>query len=104
MKYNLDRDASRFNLEPRIVDRRRRVFWELFTIDHWQVAGYPIPYCVSPLNHLLLSQSLGTGRPATFSLHIVDCQYPEDKEQQLDEDGNILESCEYPNQLSHSGR
>jgi hypothetical protein len=30
---HLDRDGSRFNLDPKIVERRRHLFWELFSCE-----------------------------------------------------------------------
>ena len=32
-----DRDSSRWRLEPREVQKRRALFWELFITDSWQV-------------------------------------------------------------------
>lgn len=43
-----------------------------------------------------LSQSLATGRLATFSLPFVDCELPFDADQTIGEDGSAQPSCEYP--------
>lgn len=32
-----DRDPERWKLDPKIIDRRRSVFWELFHVDKWKV-------------------------------------------------------------------
>lgn len=32
-----DRDPARWKLDPRMVQRRRRVFWELLGHDQWKV-------------------------------------------------------------------
>jgi hypothetical protein len=32
-----DRDPARWNMEPKIVERRRSLFWEIFAADHFQV-------------------------------------------------------------------
>ncbi|KAL5504537.1 hypothetical protein ACEPAH_7198 [Sanghuangporus vaninii] len=54
----LNRDPAHFNLSPTLVQRRRRVFWELHAIDVWK--------------------SLATGRPVTFTPSVIDCELPED--------------------------
>ncbi|KAL5487469.1 hypothetical protein ACEPAI_5577 [Sanghuangporus weigelae] len=56
----LDRDPSHFDLPPKVVQRRRRAFWELHSIDLFR-------------NHV-------TGRPATFPRQVIDCELPEDIE------------------------
>ncbi|KZV82711.1 hypothetical protein EXIGLDRAFT_843477 [Exidia glandulosa HHB12029] len=52
----LHRDSGKWNLDPPETQRRRTVFWELFTIDQLQ--------------------SLGFGRPPSFALSHVDCEQP----------------------------
>ncbi|KAL5527974.1 hypothetical protein ACEPAG_6775 [Sanghuangporus baumii] len=56
----LDRDPSHFNLPPKVVQRRRRAFWELHSIDLFRY-------------HV-------TGRPATFPRQVIDCELPEDND------------------------
>lgn len=56
----LNRDPAHFNLSPKLIQRRRRVFWELYSVDVWK--------------------SLGPGRPATFSPAVVDCEFPDDSD------------------------
>ncbi|KAL5507683.1 hypothetical protein ACEPAH_5301 [Sanghuangporus vaninii] len=56
----LNRDPGHFNLSPKVVQRRRRAFWELHSMDLLR-------------NHV-------TGRPATFSHQVIDCELPEDNE------------------------
>ncbi|TDL27742.1 hypothetical protein BD410DRAFT_327726 [Rickenella mellea] len=63
----LHRDSARWKLEPKEVQKRRSLFWELFITDSWQ--------------------SLATGRPPSFTLSFVDCELPQDQEQTLDKDG-----------------
>ncbi|KAF4612588.1 hypothetical protein D9613_012706 [Agrocybe pediades] len=53
----LHRDSARWGLSPKMVQRRRILFWDLFVADVWQ--------------------SLNTGRPPSFSLAYIDCGYPE---------------------------
>ncbi|KZT39029.1 hypothetical protein SISSUDRAFT_1046229 [Sistotremastrum suecicum HHB10207 ss-3] len=54
----LHRDPAKWNLGPKETQRRRLVFWELYAMDSWQ--------------------SLGFGRPPSFSASHVDVQIPED--------------------------
>ncbi|KAJ2927802.1 hypothetical protein H1R20_g9292, partial [Candolleomyces eurysporus] len=56
----LHRDSARWGLSPKIVRRRRVLFWDLFVAETWQ--------------------SLNTGRPPTFSLHYIDCSFPESED------------------------
>ncbi|KAJ3725495.1 fungal-specific transcription factor domain-containing protein, partial [Lentinula raphanica] len=53
----LHRDSERWGLSPKIVQRRRILFWDLFVADVWQ--------------------SLNTGRPPSFSLAYIDCSFPQ---------------------------
>ncbi|KAG6891283.1 hypothetical protein C0992_009475 [Termitomyces sp. T32_za158] len=66
----LHRDSARFSMDPRTVQRRRALFWELFSTD--------------------LFYSLATGRPPSIRLSYVDCEFPEDDEATIDKDGNLL--------------
>ncbi|KAF5380642.1 hypothetical protein D9757_007065 [Collybiopsis confluens] len=52
-----DRDSERWGLSPKMVQRRRILFWDLFVADVWQ--------------------SLNTGRPPSFSLAYIDCKFPQ---------------------------
>ncbi|KIK69750.1 hypothetical protein GYMLUDRAFT_521243 [Collybiopsis luxurians FD-317 M1] len=53
----LHRDSERWGLAPKMVQRRRILFWDLFVADVWQ--------------------SLNTGRPPSFSLGYIDCKFPQ---------------------------
>ncbi|KAI5997758.1 hypothetical protein EDC04DRAFT_3125428 [Pisolithus marmoratus] len=50
------RDGLNWGLDDAITTKRRVVFWELFMTDAWH--------------------SLDAGRPPTFSLPYIDCQFP----------------------------
>ncbi|CAK5274110.1 unnamed protein product [Mycena citricolor] len=52
----LHRDSARWGLSAKMNQRRRRVFWDIFTADAWM--------------------SMHTGRPPTFSLAYIDCPLP----------------------------
>ncbi|KAF8878384.1 fungal-specific transcription factor domain-containing protein [Gymnopilus junonius] len=52
-----DRDSARWGLTPKMIQRRRILFWDLFVADVWT--------------------SLNTGRPPSFSLAYIDCSFPE---------------------------
>lgn len=58
----LHRDSERWGLPPKMVQRRRILFWDLFVADVWT--------------------SLNTGRPPSFSLAYIDCNFPRYDEQQ----------------------
>ncbi|KAJ4482356.1 fungal-specific transcription factor domain-containing protein [Lentinula aciculospora] len=57
MAAHLNRDSERWGLSPKMVQRRRILFWDLFVADVWQ--------------------SLNTGRPPSFSLAYIDCSFPQ---------------------------
>ncbi|KAH8104100.1 fungal-specific transcription factor domain-containing protein [Cristinia sonorae] len=67
----LHRDSARWGLDPKIVDRRRNLFWETFIFE--------AVHCMS------------LGRPPAASRLHVDCELPADDEQSLDKDGDSLE-------------
>ncbi|KAH8997101.1 hypothetical protein EDB86DRAFT_2803568, partial [Lactarius hatsudake] len=54
----LDRDPARWESDPRIVQRRRLVFWNLFLADSWH--------------------ALVTGRPPSFNRAFIDCKFPQE--------------------------
>lgn len=41
-------------------------------------------------------QGISSGRPPLFPLRYVDCEYPEDEEQSIDQDGNAELGCKFP--------
>ncbi|KAF9469100.1 fungal-specific transcription factor domain-containing protein [Collybia nuda] len=63
----LHRDSARFNMDPQTVQRRRGLFWELFSAE--------------------LFHSLAIGRPPSIRLSYIDCEFPIDDEATLDKDG-----------------
>lgn len=65
----LHRDGVRFNMDPKTVQRRRHLFWEIFSTE--------------------LFFSLSLGRPPSIHLSYVDCEFPEDDQATLDENGNV---------------
>ncbi|KAH9040305.1 hypothetical protein EDB83DRAFT_2643255 [Lactarius deliciosus] len=56
--YNPDRDPARWESDPRIVQRRRLVFWDLFLADS--------------------ANALITGRPPSFNRAFIDCKFPQE--------------------------
>ncbi|KAI5123018.1 hypothetical protein M0805_007639 [Coniferiporia weirii] len=72
---NIDRDPARWEMEHKLVQRRRFLFWEIFAVDKWR--------------------SLESGRPATFNLREVDCEFPQDTEATIADDGTIAPSFWY---------
>ncbi|KAG6837163.1 hypothetical protein H0H93_013753 [Arthromyces matolae] len=57
----LQRDSAAWNLDPKEVQRRRNLFWELFVWESWS--------------------SLVHGRPGSLFIQHADCKYPEDLHQ-----------------------
>ncbi|KAJ7179896.1 fungal-specific transcription factor domain-containing protein [Mycena crocata] len=64
----LHRDSARWNMDPKTVNRRRSLFWELFSAE--------------------LFQSIALGRPPSIRLSYVDCEFPANENTTLDENGN----------------
>ncbi|KAI9444607.1 hypothetical protein H4582DRAFT_2070341 [Lactarius indigo] len=62
--------GARFRLEQHEIKRRDRVFWHLFSSDVWA--------------------SFTSGRPPSTSLSFVDCDLPDDNEEQVGSDGERL--------------
>ncbi|TFK32802.1 fungal-specific transcription factor domain-containing protein [Crucibulum laeve] len=54
----LQRDSAGWNLPPDEIQRRRRLFWELFVWDSWS--------------------GVVNGRPAALMIQHTDCQFPDD--------------------------
>ncbi|KAJ7619360.1 fungal-specific transcription factor domain-containing protein [Roridomyces roridus] len=65
----LHRDPARWHMDPKTVQSRRNLFWEVFACD--------------------LSHSLALGRPPSIHLSYVDCEYPEDQESTLGDLGEV---------------
>ncbi|KAH7922442.1 hypothetical protein BV22DRAFT_1037465 [Leucogyrophana mollusca] len=65
----LHRDPARFGMSPKVVQRRRTLFWEIFSAD--------------------LFHSLALGRPPSIRLSYTDCEFPEDETTRLDDKGEI---------------
>lgn len=66
----LHRDCSRWKMDPKTVQRRRSLFWELFSTE--------------------LFYSLALGRPPSIRLSYVDTEFPDDDEATVDAQGNTL--------------
>ncbi|TFK50007.1 hypothetical protein OE88DRAFT_1661491 [Heliocybe sulcata] len=65
----LHRDCARWGLDPKTVERRRTVFWAIFTGD--------------------VMLSINLGRPLSTPLSHIDCEFPKDTEQRLNDDGGV---------------
>ncbi|PFH46879.1 hypothetical protein AMATHDRAFT_68883 [Amanita thiersii Skay4041] len=63
----LQRDSEGWNLDPEEVQRRRRLFWELFTWDSWT--------------------AVVNGRPPALMIQHTDCQFPDDLDSYARNDG-----------------
>ncbi|KDQ57817.1 hypothetical protein JAAARDRAFT_276298 [Jaapia argillacea MUCL 33604] len=65
----LHRECTRWGLDERTVQKRRTAFWAIFACD------------------VILSVELG--RPPSTPLKFVDCEFPTDEEQMVDEKGDV---------------
>ncbi|KAF9226456.1 hypothetical protein BS17DRAFT_748181 [Gyrodon lividus] len=65
----LHRDPARFNMLPKAIQRRRTLFWEIFSAD--------------------MFHSMALGRPPSLSLSYVDCEFPEDETATINETGDV---------------
>ncbi|KAG5351982.1 hypothetical protein C0989_004276 [Termitomyces sp. Mn162] len=65
----LHRDSARWKMDPKTVQKRRTLFWEVFTAD--------------------VSHSLALGRPPAMHLSYIDCEFPIDEEATLNDKGEI---------------
>lgn len=66
----LHRDSARWNMDSKTVERRRGLFWELFSGEQFY--------------------NLALGRPPSVRLSYIDCEFPLDEEATLDAEGNSL--------------
>ncbi|KAL0582042.1 hypothetical protein V5O48_000100 [Marasmius crinis-equi] len=66
----LHRDSARWNLDSKVVQRRRALFYE--------VLGLELLHC------------LALGRPPSIRTSYVDCEFPTNEEIPVDKDGNPL--------------
>ncbi|KAK0461217.1 fungal-specific transcription factor domain-containing protein [Desarmillaria tabescens] len=66
----LHRESSQWTMDAKTLNKRRKIFWEVFYIDTFM--------------------SLTLGRPPSIRLSYVNCQFPIDDEETLDNDGNRL--------------
>ncbi|EGO01985.1 hypothetical protein SERLA73DRAFT_177669 [Serpula lacrymans var. lacrymans S7.3] len=65
----LHRDPTRWNMSPKIVQRRRNLFWEIFSTD--------------------LFHSLALGRPPSIRLSYIDCEFPDDETTVINDKGEV---------------
>ncbi|KAJ7276302.1 hypothetical protein B0H12DRAFT_13960 [Mycena haematopus] len=68
LAQSVHRDSARWNMDPKTVNQRRALFWELFSAE--------------------LFQSVALGRPPSIRLSYVDCEFPAPEDQTLDENGD----------------
>ena len=88
-----DRDSARWGLTPKMVQRRRILFWDLFVSDVWQASIDSLLF-YRYLLYDFFFQSLNTGRPPSFSLAYVDCGFPQYDASSNGKGGNFGSSCE----------
>ncbi|KAF8894235.1 fungal-specific transcription factor domain-containing protein [Gymnopilus junonius] len=69
LAQSVHRDSARWNMDPKTVQRRRNLFWEVFSAD--------------------VSHSLALGRPPAIHLSYVDCEFP------IDDDASLSRNAEH---------
>ncbi|KAL5513258.1 hypothetical protein ACEPAH_3656 [Sanghuangporus vaninii] len=67
LSMGLHRDVAKWNFCESNADRRRNVFWELFTVDCWH--------------------NMANGKPPSSVLKYCDCKFPEKGSEYIGEDG-----------------
>lgn len=75
-----------------LTQRRRNLFWELYSLDNWKVCrgmSLTAPFVSNPW------KSLGSGRPPHFRAHEVNCHFPDDMEEICGKNGSKFHSCEF---------
>ncbi|KAH8111005.1 fungal-specific transcription factor domain-containing protein [Phellopilus nigrolimitatus] len=72
ISMGLHRDVAKWNVCTENADRRRQVFWEIFTIDIWH--------------------NIANGKPPSFVLRYCDCKYPEGNAKYVTKDGRTERS------------
>ena len=90
--FALDRDSAQWKLGDKQVQRRRNLFWELFTLETIHVSWISTEEACS---HSNTSQSMSLGRPPAITFSHIDCELPEDEEAGTNEDGTNLRGCSY---------
>ncbi|KZP31739.1 hypothetical protein FIBSPDRAFT_723809 [Athelia psychrophila] len=69
------RDSAAWTRDEDEIERRRVLFWELFTFEAWQ--------------------SMTTGRPPSMSIRHTNCRFPRDREPFLNSSGNFETGFDY---------
>jgi hypothetical protein len=77
-------------MDAKTVERRRHLYWELFSCELFYVRGV---YLVSWLGCSLINQSMLLGRPPSIRPSYIDCEFPEDEQATLDGNGNVQMGC-----------
>ncbi|KAG5222590.1 zinc cluster transcription factor [Salix suchowensis] len=81
-----DRDSARWGLSPKMVQRRRILFWDLFVADSWTLDR---SHCLG-----IFLPEPQHGRPPSFSLAYIDCEFPDYKDGLGESGGDINTSSE----------
>lgn len=71
----LDRDGTQFKLDEAETQRRRVLFWELYSCDAWFVSPSEQ---LGRSQQLIYLQSFVTGRAPSIHLPDTDTKFPED--------------------------
>lgn len=85
-----ERDSANWNLSSDEVQRRRVIFWEMFTHDAWSVSQRHTLY----LSKLTVEQSVVNGRPPSLNIQQTDCRFPEDLEPYTSPSGEKEPGCQ----------
>ena len=72
-----DLNGTRWKLRDEVIQRRSRVFWQLFVLDTCSVCLTP-SLAPSVFNIILFGQSFCFGRPPGISPSYIDCSLPKE--------------------------
>ena len=78
MNADLDSESSKWEMNIKDVNRRRTVFWEIFTVDVITVSVLPVTY-PDPDATSQLEKSSTLGRPPAINLSFVNCPFPDEQ-------------------------
>ncbi|KAF8174813.1 fungal-specific transcription factor domain-containing protein [Mycena galopus ATCC 62051] len=72
-KLRLHRESEHTRFDSEIAQRRRALFWEMYSLETYQALSF--------------------SRPLTILLTDISCEFPADPEKEIDSEGNVIPGC-----------